>query len=93
MVQFDVLNTKPTGRKGRPTALKNVSQVKLYPRTRPVGALKKQDMLDLLPFIPPVHHHFFRSLKTESKDEEDNIGPLPVYENDADDRNDELENN
>lgn len=44
-------------------------------------------------FTPSVHHNFFRNIEAESKGEEDNIGPLPAYENDADDSNDEPENN
>lgn len=38
-----------------------------------VGELKKQNMMDLLPFIPPVHHTFFHNLNTTvcAVDEED----------------------
>nr|XP_022905846.1 uncharacterized protein LOC111417713 [Onthophagus taurus] len=64
MIEFDVLNIKPTGRKGRPISLKNVPYVKLYTNIRPIGKLKKQDMMALLPFIPPVHHNFFLNLCT-----------------------------
>lgn len=90
MVQFDVLNIKPTGRKGRPISLKNVPYEKLYPSKRPVGELKKKDMIDLLPFIPPVHHPFFKNLNTSTSDDED-IGPLPYNEEDIDDPNNDEE--
>lgn len=80
MLEFDVLNIKPTGRKGRPTALKNVPQVKLYQTSRPVGELKKQDMIDLLPFIPPIHHNFFLNLNiAEPENVEEDVGPLPAH--------------
>lgn len=87
MVEFDVLNIKQTGRKGRPLALKNVPYIRLYPTKRPVGGLKKQDMIDLLPFIPSVHHAFFFSLNTSNAVEED-IGPLPFHEEESDGPND-----
>lgn len=90
MVPFDALNIKPTGRNGRPIVLKNVPYEKLYPTKKPVGELKKKDMIDLLPFIPPVHHTFFLNLNTSDADIED-IGPLPYYEDEIDDPNDEEE--
>ena len=43
MVQFDIIDIKPTGRKGRPVQLKNVPMEKLYSKTRPVSGQKKQD--------------------------------------------------
>ena len=59
MVQFDIIDIKPTGRKGRPVQLKNIPMEKLYSRTRPVSGQKKQDMMYLLQFIPSVNHRFF----------------------------------
>ena len=41
MVQFDNIDTKPTGRKGRPVQLKNIPMENLYSRTRPVSGQKK----------------------------------------------------
>ena len=32
MVQFDIIDIKPTGRKGRPVQLKNIPMEKLYSR-------------------------------------------------------------
>lgn len=79
IVQFDVVDIKPTGRKGRPVALKNLPYIRLYTTKRPVTKEKKLDMIDILPFIPPVHHPFFFQLNTSDNVDED-IGPLPFYE-------------
>lgn len=77
-VHFQVLNIMPTGRKGRPVELQNVPLEKLYANKRPVGAKKKQDMIDLLPFIPPVYHAHFNDLIVTEEEEE--TGPLPYIE-------------
>ena len=58
MVEFDTIDIKPTGRKGRPVQLQNIHMEKLYSRTRLVSGQKKQDMMDLLQFIPPVIRFF-----------------------------------
>lgn len=44
--------------------------------------LKKQDMCDLLKFIPSVYHGFFDDLTTEECQDDDN-GPLPDIEIEA----------
>lgn len=44
----------------------------LYPRGRPVTKAKKQDLIDLLPFIPPICHDFYKNLK--SSQEADDFG-------------------
>lgn len=63
-----------------------IKQRKLYNASRPVTVQKKRDMLDLLPYIPPVHHDFFNNLKT-ANDLED-IGPLEIVEDDSEVGND-----
>lgn len=78
LLEFEVLNIKPTGRKGRPLLLQNVPVENLYNGVRPVGELKKRDMINLLKFIPPVYHRFFTDLTTTAA--EDEIGPLPYIE-------------
>ena len=84
-------NITPSKRKGRPTAsLSNVPVEKLYTSKRPVSMLKKQDMLDLLAFIPPVYHDFFNNLKTIENPEED-IGPLAYEEPQTVENNEEFE--
>lgn len=84
MVQFDTIDITPTRRKGRPVQMKNIPMKKLYSRTRPVSEKKKQDMIDLLPFIPPVHHGFFQNIVTAANEEEEDIGPLPYVEPQSD---------
>lgn len=52
--------------KGRPLqSLASIDQTVLYPVRRVITAAKKRDMYDLLPYIPPIHHAFFRNLPVE----------------------------
>lgn len=66
---FSTLNLKPS-KIGRPSLLGLVSLAHLYQHPRPVTPVKKKDMLDLLPIIPPIHHDFFQNLSTECDTEE-----------------------
>ena len=60
-----------------------VSQIKkeefyldvLYPTGRPIEKLKYKDLQCLLPYIPPVCHDFYTTLKTNEQAEDDDIGP------------------
>lgn len=72
-MEFYKLNFK-SYKKGRPASLANVPQEKLYRGPRSVTEEKKKDMADLLPFIPPVYHDYFKSLQTS--DDAVDIGPL-----------------
>lgn len=72
---FSELDLTPSTRRGPKIKLDNVPLEKLYDGPRPVTKAKYRDMQDLLPFIPPVSHGFFKSLKASDKTEE--IGPLP----------------
>lgn len=75
----------------RPQSMKNVDQLLLYPKGRTVTREKRRDMMDLLKFIPPVTHNYFKNLKTSTNrnheslhtsDEEDIIytaGKLIMY--------------
>lgn len=91
VIDFEALDITPSKRKGRPTAsLSYVPVEKLYTSKRPVSMLKKQDMLDLLAFIPPVYHGFFNNLKTTENPEED-IGPLAYEEPQIVENNEEFE--
>lgn len=47
---------------GRPVNLNNIHQDPLYRSRRPVKIAKKKDMLDLLPYIPPIYHQFYQNL-------------------------------
>ena len=80
-ITFCKLNLK-AARSGRRHSLANVSQDVLYPRGRPVTEAKKKDMLDLLPYIPPVKHDFFVSLRTTIDEGEElvDVGPLEIVE-------------
>lgn len=63
---FGVLNIQKKRENGRPLAsLTNVEQDLLYPTTRPITMAKKKDMIDLLKYIPPIHHQFYKDLRTE----------------------------
>ena len=53
----------------------NVKNRKLYD-ILPISSKKKADM-DLLAFISPIHHNYFKKLVSESNDENE-AGPLPV---------------
>lgn len=84
IMDFEVLDITPSKRKGRPMlSLNAVPEEKLYSSERPVSTLKKQDMLDLLKFIPPVYHDFFNNLKT-TENQDDEVGPLPYIEPETD---------
>ncbi|CAG4956555.1 unnamed protein product [Parnassius apollo] len=50
---------------GRPAYLCNIQQGPLYPSRRPVTIAKKKDMLDLLPYIPPIYHQFYKNLTVD----------------------------
>lgn len=50
--------------RGRPLSLKNIEQLLLHPNGLRVTEAKKKDMMDLLPFIPPVHHPFFHGINS-----------------------------
>lgn len=82
IMTFETLDLTPSNRRrGRQIlSLNAVPKETLYPSKRPVSTLKKRDMLDLIKFIPPVHHDFFLSLKTTENGNDDDIGPLPDYE-------------
>lgn len=60
----DLSKKKSVGRSSR--GLTNVVQQPLYHTRRTVTAAKKKDMMDLLPYIPPVHHNFYKNFPTET---------------------------
>lgn len=57
---FKVLNLSP--RRGRPRRFENIVLAPLYKNIRQVTTAKFKDMIDLLRYIPPEHHDFFKSL-------------------------------
>ena len=38
----------------------------LFPRGNLISVEKKKDLLDLMAYIPPIHHDFFKNLQTSS---------------------------
>lgn len=53
--------------RGRPIQSLNIPQEPLYPQRRIVTDSKKQHMMDLLPYIPPIFHTFYKKLPIENK--------------------------
>lgn len=52
------------------TSLGSVEQSDLYMAPRPITREKKRDMLDLLPYIPPVYQGYYTSLITSENVED-----------------------
>ena len=48
--------------KGRPPDLRRIALPLLHTTPRPINEKKMADLLELLQFIPPVHHPFFQNL-------------------------------
>lgn len=59
---FDEINIAKRSGKGRRPNLCNIVQEKLYPSRRPVKDQKRKHMFDLLPYIPPHYHTFYKHL-------------------------------
>lgn len=51
--------------RGRKISSLTIQQDQLYPSRRNVTESKKQHMKDLLPFIPPIYHNFYKNLPVE----------------------------
>lgn len=54
-------------RLGRPQKFENIILSPLYDNARPVTSEKFNDMMDLLPYIPPIHHNYFKQLSRNEK--------------------------
>lgn len=72
---FEEISIKPS-KQGRPQSLALIIQDKLYDGPRVMPALKKRDMIFLLKYIPPIHHAFFRRIRSDNGQED--VGPLEV---------------
>jgi len=44
---------------------------KLFDAPRSITTAKKKDLTSLLPLVPPIHHHFFQSIRAGGKAEND----------------------
>ena len=42
-----------------------------------INPLKKKDLLSMLHLIPPIHHHFYNTLPTAARPQEDDIDGFP----------------
>ena len=49
--------------------MKNVDQSLLYPKGRTMAREKRRDVMDVLKFISPVNHNYFKNLITNRNDE------------------------
>lgn len=58
----------------------NEPLLNLFPCGRPIDKLKLKDLNDILPFIPPVRHEFYKNLKPSNPT--DDFGIFGEYEND-----------
>ncbi|KAK5647846.1 hypothetical protein RI129_002738 [Pyrocoelia pectoralis] len=77
IIEFETIDLQPN-KKGRPLRLANVALNNLYNGPLPVSTEKKKNMLELLQFIPPVDHTYFKNLN--GTDELEDSGPLEVVE-------------
>nr|XP_033325321.1 uncharacterized protein LOC117219890 [Megalopta genalis] len=66
--EFKAINLRKSV-SGRPQSLKNIYQPLLYPKGRTVTREKWRDMMDLLKYIPPVEHDYYKNLTTNRNDE------------------------
>lgn len=84
---LDISKKTSKGTPGRPTDVQTLlteQQGQLYPTRRQMTFKKKEDMLSLLPYIPPIHHGYFRNLpgnQTTRQTQDDKA----TEENDTDD--------
>lgn len=60
--EFKVLDLSP--KRGRPRIYENIDLLPLYTTIRPITEEKRKDMMDLLPYIPPIFHKHFIFLNT-----------------------------
>ena len=60
--------------KGRPPDMGRIVLPHLYDGPRPIKKEKVSDLLELLDFIPPVYHGFYRQLRGTNDDSESDTG-------------------
>ena len=60
-MEFKTLDLSPTVR-GRPPKFERIVLKSLYTNVRPITHEKYKDMMQLLPYIPPVHYKYFKTL-------------------------------
>ena len=62
--EFKVLDLAP--KRGRPRTYEKIFLPPIYTSIRPTKEEKRRDMMDLLPYIPPIFHNYFISLTTKN---------------------------
>ena len=58
-------------RKGRPSDISRVALHQLYDGPRNISPAKLHDLLELLDYVPPIHHSFYRALEASDREESD----------------------
>lgn len=61
------INISKPSSKEMPPNLFNIVQIPLYPDRRPVKEIKKKHMMQLLSYIPPHYHPFYKGLPVVSE--------------------------
>lgn len=64
-IAFETVDLNKTRPGRKISSLTTIQQEPLYPSRRNVTESKKQHMKDLLRFIPPMHHNFYKNLPVE----------------------------
>ena len=59
--EFNTLDIRSPRREG-PQKFENIILAPLYHHTRPITSQKDNDMMDLLPYILPIDHDYFKKL-------------------------------
>ncbi|XP_046684566.1 uncharacterized protein LOC124370321 [Homalodisca vitripennis] len=89
-IPFDCLDITPAKKGRQMVSLASITTEALYSSPRPVTAAKKKDMMDLLAFIPPIHHSFYTDLTVGNQPE--GIDDTPIIdrcsESESDDEKD-----
>ena len=62
--EFNVLDLAP--KRARPRTYEKIVLPPLYTSIRPTWEEKRRDMVDLLPYIPPIFHNYFISLTIQN---------------------------
>lgn len=64
---FSELDLKRRSVRGRPSSNHYIELDLLYPDGKPITEEKKKDLMALLSFVPPIHHGFYKKLKTDNE--------------------------
>ena len=75
-------------RRGRPSRLRDLKLEQCYNGPRPVMRAKLNDVLSLMPYIPPVHHQFYNDIVVDDRsscqtaDDDDDLDLETVQDDD-----------